>query len=219
MRDTGRLETRAGAWPTGDRSSSPRAGAAGRRAGRRCSRAGAPCARPIAARVGPPARRSSRSRRLERQLGFFFLLARTFERAAGLGEEDVVERRLVELKVLHLEALGVEGAHDLRQVGLARLEADRDALDGSAGLAEPREDHGGALLVLGARGDDLDGGPPDFRLEVCWSPFGDDPAVVDDPDPVGEHVRLFEVLRGQEDGDAVVGGEAADLLPERATAL
>jgi hypothetical protein len=43
--------------------------------------------------------------------------------------------------------------------------------------------------------------------------------VVDDPDPVGEHVRLLEVLRGQEDGDAVLAREPRDLLPERGAAL
>ena len=44
-------------------------------------------------------------------------------------------------------------------------------------------------------------------------------AVVDDPDPVGEHVGLLEVLRGQEDGDAVVAREPGDLRPERRPAL
>ena len=43
--------------------------------------------------------------------------------------------------------------------------------------------------------------------------------MVDDPDPVGEDVGLLEVLRRQEDGDAVVLREAADLLPERGAAL
>ena len=37
--------------------------------------------------------------------------------------------------------------------------------------------------------------------------------VVDDPDAVGEHVRLLEVLRGEEDGHAVLAREPRDLLP------
>src|SRR5437763_1311298 len=48
---------------------------------------------------------------------------------------------------------------------------------------------------------------------------GDDVAVVDDPDAVGEYVGLVEILRGQEDGDAVLAGEPRDLGPERGAAL
>jgi hypothetical protein len=43
--------------------------------------------------------------------------------------------------------------------------------------------------------------------------------VVDDPDAVGEHVGLLEVLRGQEDGHAVLAARAGDLVPERRAAL
>ena len=38
-------------------------------------------------------------------------------------------------------------------------------------------------------------------------------------DPVGEHVGLLQVLRGQEDGHALLPRQARDLLPERAAAL
>jgi hypothetical protein len=43
--------------------------------------------------------------------------------------------------------------------------------------------------------------------------------VVDDPDAVGEHVGLLEVLRGEEDRDAVVAGQPRDLVPQGAAAL
>ena len=43
--------------------------------------------------------------------------------------------------------------------------------------------------------------------------------LVDDPDAVGEDVGLFQVLRGQEDGHALVRREPAHLLPERGAAL
>jgi hypothetical protein len=43
--------------------------------------------------------------------------------------------------------------------------------------------------------------------------------VIDDPDAVGEDVCLLEVLRGEEDRDALLVGEAPDLLPQRAAAL
>jgi hypothetical protein len=39
------------------------------------------------------------------------------------------------------------------------------------------------------------GNPP---LEFAGSARGDDPAVVEDRDPVGELVGLIQVLRGQE---------------------
>src|SRR5437867_10126631 len=41
----------------------------------------------------------------------------------------------------------------------------------------------------------------------------------DDPHAVGEHVGLLEVLRGQEDGDAVLAREPSDLGPEGRAAL
>ncbi len=44
-------------------------------------------------------------------------------------------------------------------------------------------------------------------------------AVVDDPDPAGERVGLLQVLGGEEDGDALLGGEPRDLVPERGAAL
>ena len=43
--------------------------------------------------------------------------------------------------------------------------------------------------------------------------------MVDDPDAVGEHVRLFQVLRREEDGHALLLREPADLDPERGAAL
>ena len=43
--------------------------------------------------------------------------------------------------------------------------------------------------------------------------------MVDDADTIGEHVRLLEVLSGQEHGHAVLGGQACDLLPQRRAAL
>ena len=119
----------------------------------------------------------------------------------------------MQLQVLDLQALGVERAHDLGQVGLARPQANRDALDGGARLAEAREDRGGALLVVGLGRDGLDRGAADLGLQLRRRALGDDPAVVDDPDPVGEDVGLLQVLRRQEDGDAVVLRRAGELRP------
>ena len=67
--------------------------------------------------------------------------------------------------------------------------------------------------------DRMDARQPDLGLERLRRPLGDDVAVVDDPDPVREHVRLLEVLRRQEDGDAVLAGEPGDLVPRGRAAL
>src|SRR4051812_28307536 len=51
------------------------------------------------------------------ELGLF--LVGTFERAAGLRQEDIVERRLMELQVRDLDCGGVERPHDVGEVGVA----------------------------------------------------------------------------------------------------
>ena len=74
-----------------------------------------------------------------------------------------------------------------------------------------------ALLRFGRYG--LDGGSRDLRLELLWRALGDDVPVVDDPDAVREDVRLLQVLRRQEDGDAFLLRKPADLLPQGRPAL
>ncbi len=54
-------------------------------------------------------------------------------------------------------------------------------------------------------------------LELVGGALGDDPAAVEHADPVGQLVGLVEVLRGQQDRDAV-GDQVADDLPHRAPA-
>ena len=62
-------------------------------------------------------------------------------------------------------------------------------------------------------------GRPISAFKLLGRVLGDDPAVVDDPDPVREHVGLFEVLGREEDRHAFLAGEPADLGPQRAAAL
>ena len=81
-------------------------------------------------------------------------------------------------------------------------------------------ERGGEPLAIGLVGRDrVHARQPDLGLERGRRALGDDVPVVDDPDPVGEHVGLLEVLRGQEDGDAVLAGEPRDLVPESRAAL
>ena len=119
----------------------------------------------------------------------------------------------------HVQSGGVERADDVGQVGLllaAHRDRQRVAGGGRAEVAEKLLDR---LVLIRIGGGHLDGRPPDGRLELIGRSLGDDVPAVDDPDAVGEHVRLFEVLRRQEDRDALGLREASDLAPERGAAL
>src|SRR5919198_356700 len=160
------------------------------------------------------------SRGFHREPADLVLLFRgPLERAARLREEHIVERGLVKLELLDLHVLGVERAHDPGEIGLAGAEADGDALGRRARIAEAPEDRGRARVVRGIDRDRLDRRLRDLGLERGRGALGDDVPVVDDPDAVGEHVGLLEVLRRQEDGDALLAREPADLAPERGAAL
>ncbi len=56
----------------------------------------------------------------------------------------------------------------------------------------------------------------DAALEIGRGSRGDDLAVVEHGDEVGQLVGLFQVLRGEEDRDALVAYQAADEIPHRA---
>ena len=89
-----------------------------------------PGSRPPAARLASPARR------------------RALQRAAGLGEEDVVERGRVQAQVGDREALGVERPHDLREVADALGQLRGDAAGRGRGLLAEAVQH----ALRGARG-------------------------------------------------------------------
>ena len=118
-----------------------------------------------------------------------------------------------------MQALRVEGADDVREVRLLlATHGDREGI-AHRGRAELREHLGDRLTLVGVGRPRLHCGAPDLSLELLRRPLGDDVAAVDDPDPVGEHVRLLQVLGGEEDGHALAFGEPCDLTPERAAAL
>ena len=94
-------------------------------------------------------------------------LAGALERAAGLREEDVVERRLVQLQLLDLDALGVERAHDLGEVGLARRAgAPRRPATAAHGSPKRARIAAARSLSAGSAGIDLDRRAADLRLEL-----------------------------------------------------
>ena len=118
------------------------------------------------------------------------------------------------------QVLVVERADHIRQRTVAvELHGARAGARGRLG-AEAREERRAAARARRRRsGTTSTVGLPISRLQLRRRALGDDPAVVDDPDAVGEHVGLLEVLRRQEDGHALVAREPADLLPERGAAL
>jgi hypothetical protein len=87
----------------------------------------------------------------------FLLFGRALERAAGLGEEDVVEARRMQLELLQLDPLRVERPDDAGQVLDAVLQPDRDAFRGPVRpLAELLQDAGDRLGARAVCGDRLD---------------------------------------------------------------
>ncbi len=126
----------------------------------------------------------------------------------------------MQLKRLDRDALGVEGANDLGQLGVAAGEPHRGALRGGRGrLAEAPQHFLHAREIAGLGGNHLHARAADLGLQRLGGALGNDTAVVDDAHPIGEHVGLLEILRRQEDRDATIGSQALHLLPQRGAAL
>jgi hypothetical protein len=134
------------------------------------------------------------------------LLGRPLERAAGLGEKDVVESGRTELEVCHVDAVLVDRANDVREP---------EALPKSHGyvaarrerFAEASEELRDARPVLVTMRDRVDARAPDLGLELRRCALGDDLPLIDDPDPICENVGLLEVLGREEDGDAILASQ------------
>ena len=126
----------------------------------------------------------------------------------------------MKLEIRHLDAGLVERADDVRELFAALLEPDRGALRGTGDqLSEGTEQLHGTVAFGVIGWDHLDSRTPDLGLEGVRRALGDDLAVVDDPEVVGELVGLLEVLGGEKDGHPLVAGEMRDLIPEGGAAL
>src|SRR3954468_12778875 len=117
--------TRAAQSLPSSRRSSLRTAASERSAEKRCSPAGAPCARRRVARASSPAMSPCAS---SRRFLAFGVVAGAFKMAPRLDQEDVVERRLVDLQVGDAHAGPVESANDLCEVAVVGRKLHRDAL-------------------------------------------------------------------------------------------
>ena len=137
------------------------------------------------------------------------------ELAAGQGQEHVVERRPADGDVVGVDPGLVEAASRLHDRALLAGDANAhpSVVDGGLLLGHRSERHRGIGGARGVGEVDLDAEAADPLLELVGGPVGDHPPAVDDRDPIGETIRLVEVLRGQKDGRAF-GDEALDRLPE-----
>ena len=90
------------------------------------------------------------------------------------------------------------------------------AAPGGAGTTRPEaaQHVGDRVAVRAVGGHGLDRRAPDLGLQRLRRALGDDVPGVDDPDAVGQHVGLLEVLGGEEDGHAVLAREPRDLGPQ-----
>src|SRR5215210_341450 len=137
------------------------------------------------------------------------------ERAPGLAKEHVVEARLVECDRGWCEAGPVEDPEQLRDRELTALdvEPDEPGLVVVARFADERQrlddPEDAAARTVDADRHDV---PGDRLLQIVGRALRHDLSMVDDREAITEHIRLFEVVGGEEDrgpGRA----EGLDLLP------
>src|SRR5581483_3935344 len=154
------------------------------------------------------ARRSNRGRRLA-------VLAR---RLAGELQEDVVERRAPQAEVADADpGVAKRGGGLLDEDEALPRRRERQSvrtpilLGGSA--ADPSERFLGFATLAHVGQLDLEDLAANAVLELVAGPFRDYPAVVDHCDLVRELIRLFEVLRRQQDRRALAA-QVADDLPD-----
>src|SRR5256714_1638808 len=139
------------------------------------------------------------------------------QRAAGLGQEHVVEARPVQLDRGQPDAGTVEGAQDVRDGGGSRVDVEPQPVLGRLQLPHVRlvaEQLGRARCrTVDAHGHHVAG---HLALEVVGRALGDDLAVIHDGDPVAQRVGLFEVVRGDEDRHALAAQPPYLVPPVRA---
>ena len=142
---------------------------------------------------------------------------------AGVLEEHVVERRTGQRQAGDAEAGLAQHAQEFRHRRPAVLDDDVDpalARRHVAHEAQPleqcRRTFRRRLAVLEGQRDHV---AAELRLEAGRAALGDDPAVVDDGQPVAETIRLLHVVRGQKDRQPLVLVEPFQVLPQAGAVL
>ena len=142
-----------------------------------------------------------------------------FVGVAGEDEEDVVEIGGMDRQFVDVDRFGVEAVEQGPQgpdTAVAR-ELQGELVVVAGGRVRHPEGASGRFELARVGEPQADVTAGDEPLELVRSALGDQLPVVEERDPVGELVRLVQVLRRQEDGDAA-GREVADDLPHRAPA-
>ena len=119
---------------------------------------------------------------------------------AGQRDEDVVERRPANRDVVDADARAVEAADRFGDAAaaLAERQCEHSALALRAVVGERDERFDGLVGGGAVRERHLEPLTADAVLELVGGALGDHLAVVDHGDPVGEAVRLVEVLGGEQ---------------------
>jgi hypothetical protein len=142
------------------------------------------------------------------------------QRPPGQGEEHVVQRRPGQVDRLQRDVGRVQHPQQRRQRLLAAFHGQLERAVGRRDLAHHglagQQRAGGAVLAAHPQRHHVAGDPP---LELVRRALGRDHPVVDDEHPVAQHVRLFQVVRGEEDRGAQLGPEPGDVVPQVAPAL
>ena len=136
---------------------------------------------------------------------------------AGEGQEDIVERGPAQADVVDVRSPPRRSrARPGRAPRRRRWSATVRRRVCSSTVTSPWQSRDrisvARLDLVAVADDDLDALAADLRLELVGRPAGDDLAVVDDGDRVGELVGLLEVLGRQEERHALAH-EPADDLP------
>ena len=97
-----------------------------------------------------------------------------------------------------------------------RKRAERSSTTSSVAPPEALGDRRDPPGLAGADQHEIAGDPP---LQRIGRALGDDAALVDDEDAVAQRIGLVEVVGGEEQRGAVLGVQAADVLPEVGAAL
>ncbi len=123
---------------------------------------------------------------------------------SGQCQEDIIQCRSAKADVVDVDAAVVEVTNDLNRV-VARLrgwhrETPGVLVERAFAVACTAAVISIACAIFVAPvDDDLDPLAADLRLELVRRSPGDDPAVVDDRNTVGQLVGLFEILGGQQE--------------------
>src|ERR1700694_5276521 len=134
--------------------------------------------------------------RLRLRLRPVLLGSGTLELAPGLGEEDIIQGGLMQLQGGEMEVCLVEHAKDVGELRLAAGQLHGDAAAAVArDRAEARELLGERVARARIGRRDLDARAADLLLQPRRRALGDDPAAIDDSDPVCQQVTPLETPR------------------------